>query len=76
MLFRKVVLGGLIAVGVSVAPVTSAFAWGCDARGNGDSYGYSHSYDTRSEAEQLALNECRKRPNAGSCVIVKCYPNK
>jgi len=76
MVVKRMTLGLISAAVLMSASASSAFAWGCDARGNGDSYGYSHSYDTRSEAEQRALNECRKRPNAGSCVIVKCDPNK
>ena len=76
MRYRQAFLGALIIAGTLGAASTSALAWGCDARGNGTSYGYSHSYSNRSDAVDRAIRECRARPNAGSCYIVECNPNK
>ena len=75
MRYSKALLGAVIVAGTLSAACSSAFAWGCNARGNGTSYGYSHSYSNRSDAENRAIRECRNRPNAGSCYIVNCNPN-
>lgn len=61
-------------LGAQVASASSALAWGCVAQGSGTSFGYSHSYNSRSEAESRALAECRDR--GSSCVVVSCDPNK
>jgi hypothetical protein len=67
--------GGAVACFLTLATAAPALAWGCKAQGNGTSYGYSHSYDNRSDAERRAISECRARPNAGSCYITNCNPN-
>jgi hypothetical protein len=39
-------------------------------RNNGFYYGWAYDYDTRAEAEQRALEECRKRGGSGTVVLV------
>jgi Domain of unknown function (DUF4189) len=56
--------------------IGKSYAWGCKAESNGDdAYGYSHSYDSRSDAENRALNECNSRTSSGYCYIVDCDSN-
>ena len=59
------------------AMVSAASAWGCKAKYNGDdAYGYSHSYNSREDAENRALRECNSRTSSGSCHIVECDSSK
>lgn len=65
-----------IAIGAAAffSSVPEAQAWGCQARGNGSSVGWSNNYGSRRAAAQRALWECQRRPRAGRCVITYCDP--
>jgi len=70
---KRVIFGGLVAVGMVSASVSSALAWGCKAQAGGMStiYGYSKKYASRGEAEARALAECQKNGGKG-CKITYC----
>jgi len=74
MRYRQVALGAVIVAGMMSVASTSALAWGCVARGNGTSHGYSYRYNNRYDAQDRALRECVNRPYAGRCYIVRCNP--
>lgn len=57
----------------ALVPTTSAYAWGCIAVSAEGTYGYSYDFDTRSQAEKRALNECANRTTDDSyCEITEC----
>lgn len=70
----RLLAGSILCSAILAMTSPAAFAWGCVAQGSGTSFGYSHSYDNRSDAESRALAECRQR--GSSCVIVSCDRNK
>ncbi|MCZ8181928.1 MAG: hypothetical protein O9322_03080 [Beijerinckiaceae bacterium] len=64
----------LIASTAFLVSAPEASAWGCEARGNGTTRGWSTRYPTRAAAANRALRECIRRPGARRCVITYCDP--
>ncbi len=67
---RKVAIFALLASATVLSSTSSAFAWGCYARGWHGVYGYSHHYHDREAAVARAIGECNGR--GGGCHLVGC----
>ena len=71
---RQVVCIAFAAATFATVAPSSAFAWGCYARGHHGVYGYSYNYGNRGGAIERALEECSAR--GSGCRIINCNPYK
>lgn len=69
-MFKRIAVATVLGLVATTSLASSAFAWGCYAQGNGDVWGRSWHYSTRSGAIERALEECSARGRG--CEIVDC----
>jgi hypothetical protein len=73
-IYTRLMLAGIMGLGMTATTQTSAFAWSCQAQARDGTWGYSYNYPRRRGAERRALNECAARTYR-TCYIVQCNRN-